>query len=38
MENKREERIQQITSRLPDLTDRQLGLVLAAIQGMRAKS
>ena len=38
MDKKREEKIQQIISRLPDLTDRQLGLVLAAIQGMKSKS
>lgn len=31
----REEKMQQIMERLPDLTERQLGLLLAAIQGMK---
>lgn len=31
----RKEKMQQIMERLPDLTERQLGLLLAAIQGMK---
>lgn len=36
MTETREEKVKQIQSRLPDLTERQLGLVLAAIQGMKS--